>query len=69
MERHDVFAQELMAQYPQETSGFTVEEVKAIWERVSADFAAGWLDPDLVDGLVAQEFLDARQRSEHGQQI
>jgi hypothetical protein len=66
VDRHDLFAQDLMQQYPEETNGFSRAEVRAIWERVSADFAAGWLDPDQVEGLVAQEFLEARRRREEG---
>lgn len=66
MDRHDIFAQDLMRHYPEETKGFSLTDVRAIWERVSAEFAAGWLDPDQVEGLVAHEFSEARRRREQG---
>jgi hypothetical protein len=51
-------AKELKQKFPMETKGFTVWQVRDIWEEYSDSMAAGWMMPD--EESVKRVFEDYR---------
>ena len=43
---HLLEAKLLKEEFPEETKGYSISEIKTIWEEYSDMFAAGWLNPD-----------------------
>jgi len=67
MDEHLFWAEELKKGYPEETEGFTIEQIVPIWEEYSDGFSAGWMNPSCKEEVrqVFEEYKKKHMQCPH----